>query len=203
MGFKGSPPVNSASTRVFLPVGHAVKAPSSTRWRQQPSSSFSSSAVKTPNIPLEESLPVGSSASFFSVTSQAHDDLTVDLIAADVASLHLLISHSVWPQSFNKTPEYFHYVCELTPSPGSNPLQSGMFWNLGIPLCHSIHFASSHCMLCVSVRRIKPTETRHLQKAERQFWGSNTQVSRHSRSLQSTQRLDELIHRFNQPGSFV
>lgn len=34
-----TPPVNSVSTRVFLPVGHALKAPSSSRWRQKPSSS--------------------------------------------------------------------------------------------------------------------------------------------------------------------
>lgn len=58
-----TPPVNSVSTRVFLPVGHALKAPSSSRWRQQPSSSSSSSSpIKMPNIPLEESLPV---VSFF------------------------------------------------------------------------------------------------------------------------------------------
>lgn len=49
----------------------------------------------------------------FSVTSQAPDDLTVDLIAADVASLRL--SHSVWPHSLNKTPEYSRYFVNLSP----------------------------------------------------------------------------------------
>lgn len=36
---------------------------------------------------------------------------------------------------------------------------------------HSIRFASPRCMLSVSVRWIKPTETRHLQKVERQLVG--------------------------------
>lgn len=111
MGFKNSPPVNSASNQGFPPSWTCCK--SSKQYSLEAAAKLLQFLIASKNAQH----PLGGIASslIFSVTSQAHDDSTVDLIAADVAPLHLLISHSLRPHSFNKTPEYFHYLVNLSP----------------------------------------------------------------------------------------